>query len=65
MAKKKTKFNELSLEELKSKRDALKKEYMDFRFKMVVSHVDNPLQKRAMRRDIARLETFIAQKAKN
>lgn len=62
MAKKKTKFSELSLEELKKERDSMKKSYMDLRFKMVTAHVDNPLQKRAMRRDIARLETFINQK---
>ena len=35
---------------------------MDLRFKMVVSHVDNPMQKRTMRREIARLNTFIQQK---
>jgi large subunit ribosomal protein L29 len=29
---------------------------------MVVSHVDNPLQKRTIRREIARLNTFIRQK---
>ena len=41
----------------------LKKEYMDLRFKMRISHVDNPMQKRTMRREIARLNTFIQQKA--
>ena len=59
---KKKNDKELSYSELISKRDALKKEYMDFRFKMVVSHVDNPMQKRTMRREIARLNTFIRQK---
>lgn len=53
---------ELSLSELIAKRDKLKKEYMDFRFKMVISHVDNPMQKRTMRHEIARLNTFITQK---
>ena len=53
---------ELSYSELVAKRDQLKKEYMDLRFKMVVSHVDNPMQKRTMRREIARLNTFIQQK---
>jgi large subunit ribosomal protein L29 len=32
---------------------------MDFRFKTVIGHVDNPLQKRTMRRQIARLNTLI------
>ena len=53
---------ELSYSELLAKRDELKKKYMDLRFKMVVSHVDNPMQKRTMRREIARLNTFIQQK---
>ena len=59
--KKKT-DKELSYSELVAKRDELKKKYMDLRFKMVISHVDNPLQKRTMRREIARLNTFIQQK---
>ena len=61
-SKKKT-DKELSYSELVAKRDELKKKYMDLRFKMVVSHVDNPMQKRTMRREIARLNTFIQQKA--
>jgi large subunit ribosomal protein L29 len=32
---------------------------MEFRFQMVIGHVDNPLQKRTMRRQIARLNTLI------
>lgn len=63
MADKKIKDKDLSYEELVAKRDKLKKEYMDLRFKMVVSHVDNPMQKRTMRHEIARLNTFIWQKA--
>ena len=59
---KKKNDNELSYKELVAKRDELKKEYMDLRFKMVISHVDNPMQKRTMRREIARLNTFIRQK---
>lgn len=59
---KKKNDKELSYSELVAKRDALKKEYMDFRFKMVIAHVDNPMQKRTMRREIARLNTFIRQK---
>ena len=60
-SKKKT-DKELSYSELVAKRDELKKKYMDLRFKMGVSHVDNPMQKRTMRREIARLNTFIQQK---
>ena len=59
---KKNTDKELSYSELVAKRDELKKKYMDLRFKMVISHVDNPMQKRTMRREIARLNTFIQQK---
>ena len=65
MAEKKTSkknFKELSYAELVAQRDELKQKYMDFRFQMVIGHVDNPMQKRTMRRDIARLNTFIRQK---
>ncbi|MDR2595740.1 MAG: 50S ribosomal protein L29 [Treponema sp.] len=55
----KNSFKTLSFQELKTKRDELKKKYMEFRFKVVIGHVDNPLQKRTMRRQIARLNTLI------
>jgi len=55
----KNSFKNLSYPELKAKRDDLKKKYMEFRFKVVIGHVDNPLQKRTMRRQIARLNTLI------
>ncbi|AHE62807.1 50S ribosomal protein L29 [Borrelia parkeri] len=53
------KFRDLTLEDMKAKRLALKKEYMDLRFKVVVGHVENPLKKRELRRDIARLNTIV------
>jgi large subunit ribosomal protein L29 len=59
---KKKNDKELSYKELVTKRDELKKNYMDIRFKSVIAHVDNPMQKRIMRREIARLNTFIQQK---
>jgi large subunit ribosomal protein L29 len=52
-------FKNLSFPELKAKRDDLARKYMDFRFQMVIGHVDNPLQKRIMRRQLARLNTLI------
>lgn len=53
---------ELSYAELVARRDELKQKYMDLRFKMVIAHVDNPVEKRTLRREIARLNTFIQQK---
>jgi large subunit ribosomal protein L29 len=57
----KNSFKNLSFPELKAKRDELYRKYMDFRFQMVIGHVDNPLQKRVLRRQIARLNTLIRQ----
>mgnify|MGYP003425719661 FL=1 len=62
MAKKKKKDNELSYAELVARRDELKQKYMDLRFKKVIAHVDNPMEIRTIRREIARLNTFIQQK---
>ena len=59
MAKKE---KELSYSELIVKRNELKKKYMDLRFQMVIGHVDNPMQKRTMLREIARINTLIRQK---
>lgn len=53
---------ELSYAELVSERKELQQKYMDLRFQMVVGHVDNPMQKRTMRRQIARLNTLIRAK---
>ena len=55
----KNSFKNLSFPELKAKRDELKRKYMELRFQIVIGHVDNPLQKRNMRRQIARLNTLI------
>ncbi len=52
-------FKDLTLKELLTKREELKKEYRDLRFNIVVGHVDNPVRKRTMRRQIARLNTII------
>ncbi|MDR2417502.1 MAG: 50S ribosomal protein L29 [Treponema sp.] len=60
----KNSFKNLSLPELKAKRDELSRRYMEFRFQMVIGHVENPLQKRTMRRQIARLNTLIRQQEK-
>ena len=52
-------FKELTFEELLTKREELKKKYRDLRFNMVVGHIDNPLEKRTLRRQIARVNTLI------
>jgi len=59
---KKPNYKDLSLAELQAKRSEVKQKYMDLRFQFVVGHVENPLLKRSMRREIAALNTFIRQK---
>jgi large subunit ribosomal protein L29 len=54
-------FKNLSFAELVAKRAELSRKYMEFRFQLVVGHVENPLMKRTMRRQIARLNTLIRQ----
>jgi large subunit ribosomal protein L29 len=55
----KNSFKELKLDELIAKRAELRKKYFDFRFQAVVGHVENPVQARVLRRQIARAETLI------
>ena len=55
-------FRDLTYEELHSKLDELKKKHMDIRFNSVLGHVENPVQKRNLRRKIARLKTLIHEK---
>jgi large subunit ribosomal protein L29 len=52
-------FRDLTFEELVAKREELKKRHRDVRFDMVMGHVENPLEKRTIRRKIARLNTLI------
>ena len=58
---KKKEVKVMSYAELVSKQKELTKKYMDLRFQLVIGHVENPLQKRIMRREIATLNTLIRQ----
>ena len=55
----KNSFAKLSKDELIAKRDELRKTYLNMRMEKVLGHVENPLQVRNIRRQIARLETLI------
>ena len=55
----KNSFAKLSYDELVAKRDELRKSYLQMRMDKVLGHVDNPLQVRTTRRQIARLNTII------
>lgn len=52
-------FRDLTFEELVAKREELRRKYLDARIDHVVGHVENPLAKRTLRRQIARLNTMI------
>ncbi len=52
-------FNDLTYKELITKREEMKKQYRDLRFSNVIGHIDNPLEKRTLRRKIARINTII------
>jgi large subunit ribosomal protein L29 len=57
----KNSFKNMTMPELRAKREEMVKKYFDLRFQMVIGHVENPMQKRTMRRQIARLNTLIRQ----
>ena len=52
-------FKDFSYKELISKKDELEKKYRDVRFNVVVGHVENTVERRVLRRKIARLNTLI------
>jgi large subunit ribosomal protein L29 len=52
-------FKDFSYKELTSKKDALKKKYKEVRFNVVVGHVENTVERRILRRKIARINTLI------
>lgn len=52
-------FKELTYEELLSRREELKNQYRELKFNKVIGHVDNPLSKRTLRRQLARINTII------
>ena len=55
----KNSYKDLTYEELLNKQAELKKDYRDLRFNTVLSHVDNPLKLRTVRRSLARVNTLI------
>ena len=57
----KNRYKEISKAEAVAKLAELKKQFMDLRFKLVLGHVENPLEKRNLRRQIARLTTIISE----
>jgi large subunit ribosomal protein L29 len=55
----KNSYKELSLEELKVKREELRKQINDVRFNAIIGHLDNPLSERTTRHSLARVTTML------
>ena len=53
-------IKQMTLEEMKSKELELKKELFNLRMRHVTSQIENPLRLRGLRKDIARVKTFIS-----
>lgn len=56
------KVRELPIDEINSKLKELRKELMKLRFQSTTGQVKNPVKKRWIRRDIARMLTIIKEK---
>ncbi len=59
---KKNELKEKSIEELSNELDKAKKTLKEMQFKKVVSVVENPIQIRELKRQIARIKTYIHEK---
>jgi large subunit ribosomal protein L29 len=58
-------IRELSVDELRTRLDELTKERFNLRFRSATESIDNPMRFRSLRRDIARLQTILREKATN
>ena len=56
-------IRELSLDDVKSRLEELVKERFNLRFRSATESIENPMRFRAIRRDIARLQTILREKA--
>ena len=55
-------IRELSVDDAKAKLDELVKERFNLRFRSATESIENPMRFRAIRRDIARLQTILREK---
>ena len=56
-------IRELSLDEARARLEELMKERFNLRFRSATESIDNPMRFRSIRRDIARLQTILREKA--
>ena len=55
-------IREMSVEDLKTRIEELTRERFNLRFRSATESIDNPMRFRALRRDIARMQTILREK---
>jgi large subunit ribosomal protein L29 len=56
-------IREMSVEDLQAKIDELTRERFNLRFRSATESIENPMRFRDLRRDIARMQTILREKA--
>ncbi|MDO5095688.1 MAG: 50S ribosomal protein L29 [Peptostreptococcaceae bacterium] len=59
------KYREMTTEQLSAKLTELKSELFNLRFQLATGQLDNPLQVKFVKKDIARVKTFLNEKQRN
>ena len=54
-------LRELSVEELQGKLKSLKEELFNLRFQLAINQLENPMRIKAVKKDIARVQTVLTQ----
>ena len=60
-----TELREMAIGEIKAKEAELQKEMFNLRMRHATNQLENPLQLRIVRRDIAKIKTVIAEKERS
>ena len=58
-------YREMTTEQLSAKLTELKSELFNLRFQLATGQLDNPLQVKFVKKDIARVKTFLNEKQRN
>ena len=59
---KKSKLKDLNTQDLMAQLKDLKSELFNLRFQLAINQLENPMRIRAVRKDIARVQTFLREK---
>jgi len=61
----KDKIREMSVEEMETRLDELKKELFNLRFQHAINQLDNPMRLNAVKKEIAVIKTIMTETLKN